>query len=746
MLKNRFYKILYIFVIFCLLNNFIFPQDAKNIATIKKGESIDQIIRKAANVVPSKYQYEWQKMEYICFIHFGINTFTGREWGEGKEDPKIFNPVNLDARQWVKVIKDAGMKMMIITAKHHDGFCLWPTKMTDHSVKKSPWKNGQGDIVADVAKACKEFGVKFGIYLSPWDRHEITYGEGEKYDDFFIAQLTELLSNYGEISEVWFDGACGEGANGKKQSYDFKRYYQVIRKLQPTAMISIMGPDTRWVGTESGYGRETEWSVVPNITQDVDFIAEYSQKNPVDGAFIPGNLMELDLGSREKIKNAKSLVWYPAEIDVSIRPGWFYHEAQDNLVKSPEKLLDIYFSSVGRNGVLLLNIPPDKNGLINKNDVSSLMGMKKILDATFSTNFLSGSKVNPSNEKKDHPAQMILDGKKNNYWTTKEGVESAVIEFEMKNKKSFNCAMLMEQILVGQRIESFKFEAWINGQWQEFTKGTTIGYKRLLRFPSISTGKVRLTIDKSRMSPTLKSVGLFKLPEQVNFQPEGCGFEENININLSTDVKDAEIFYTLDGTDPSEKSIKYTGQISLNKTTQLKAIALENGKICGLKTTSEYIKCKKVKSVKIENEFSAKYSPFGANTIINSKRGSLDFTDNQWLGFEGTDASVILDLGEEKHLQKISAGFFQQQGSWIFLPEKVLFSLSGDGNVWKNLNEIKTITEKNESVFVKDFSIQVESGKARFIKMYAKNIGICPDWHDGKGSKAWIFLDEIIIE
>jgi alpha-L-fucosidase len=487
-------------------------QDAKNYALIKPGEPIEAIVRQAANVVPSPRQLAWQEREFIAFAHFGINTFMDREWGDGKEDPSSFNPTNFDARQWVKVIKAAGMKLLILTAKHHDGFCLWPSKYTGHSVKNSPWRNGKGDVVKEVAQACRESGIEFGVYLSPWDRHEPTYGDSPVYNEHFRNQLRELLTNYGEISEVWFDGACGEGPNGKKQVYDWQSYYRVIRELQPHAVIAIMGPDVRWVGTESGYGRETEWSVIPIVLQNPDAIAAASKQNPIDAAFFPRDLTDEDLGSRQKIKNATALAWYPAETDVSIRPGWFYHESQDGQVKSPEQLVDIYYSSVGRNSVLLLNIPPDKQGQINEADVKSLMGMRAILDRTFRTNLVEGARVKASNEKEGHKAALLTDGNSTTYWTTTDGVESAVLEFDLPEDRTFDRAMLQENIRVGQRVEAFRLEAWDGKAWKEFTKGTTIGYKRLLRFPAVTAKRVRLTIDASRTSPTLASFGLFRSP------------------------------------------------------------------------------------------------------------------------------------------------------------------------------------------------------------------------------------------
>jgi len=485
----------------------------KNYAVIKPTDSEADIIRKAANVVPSPRQLRWQKLELTAFFHFGVNTFTNREWGTGKEDPAIFNPTHLDANQWVKVAKDAGFKQVILTAKHHDGFCLWPSKYTEHSVKNSPWKNGKGDVVREVADACKKQNMGFGIYLSPWDRNSPLYGT-EAYNDYFVNQLTELLTNYGRIDEVWFDGANGEGPNGKKQVYDFERWYQLIRKLQPSAVIAIMGPDVRWVGTESGYGRETEWSVVPADNLDQSAIESNSQQGI---AFKPtGDMTGDDLGSRDKIMKAKGLVWYPAETDVSIRPGWFYHPEENDKVKSPEKLLDIYFHSVGRNSVLLMNIPPDKEGLINEADIKNLKEWTKMRDDIFKNNLAKGAIITSSNgiskQARLSVGQAIIDNSYSTYWTTKGKDTSAVIELNLKKKKTFNVLMLQENITVGQRIEKFELEYFDGKEWKKATEGTTVGYKRLLQFDPVTTDKVRLKIISSRLNPTISEMGLYQEP------------------------------------------------------------------------------------------------------------------------------------------------------------------------------------------------------------------------------------------
>lgn len=462
-----------------------------------------EIIRKAANVVPSKRQLRWQQLELTAFYHFGVNTFTDREWGDGKEDPRVFNPSALDADQWVKTAKEAGIRQVILTAKHHDGFCLWPTATTKHSVAGSPWKGGRGDVVREVAEACRKHDMGFGVYLSPWDMNTSLYGT-EAYNDFFVRQLTELLTNYGKVDEVWFDGANGEGPNGKKQVYDFDRWYALIRKLQPEAVIAIMGPDVRWVGTETGFGRETEWSVVPVDERLQERIEAGSQK---DVTFRPlGDMMGNDLGSREKIRTARGLVWYPAETDVSIRPGWFYHEKEDSLVKSPRKLLDIYYASVGRNGVLLLNLPPDRRGLIPEQDAKNLRAWKKIIDNTFAHNLLKGAAVQGASGK---GIQALTDGAYHTYWTT-HGDTTATLEFALKQPEAFDVVLLQENITVGQRIEKFVLEYYSEGQWKKATGGTTVGYKRLLRFEPVVAQKIRLRILSSRLNPTLAEIGLYQ--------------------------------------------------------------------------------------------------------------------------------------------------------------------------------------------------------------------------------------------
>ena len=445
-----------------------FPADA----TV--AEKIDM----ASRLVPTPQQLEWQRMELTAFLHFGVNTFTGREWGDGTEDPAIFNPTSLDCEQWVRTLKESGFKMAIITAKHHDGFCLWPTKTTRHSVASSSWKDGKGDVVRELRDACKKYGIKFGVYLSPWDRNASCYGDSPAYNQFFIEQLTELLTNYGEVHEVWFDGANGEGPNGKKQIYDWDAILRTIRRLQPKAVTAIMGDDVRWVGNEKGIGRETEWSATA-LTPGI--YPRSGEQNKELGIFGKAK----DLGGRDIVARATELFWYPSEVDVSIRPGWFYHADQDKQVKSLNHLTDIYFKSVGYNSVLLLNIPPDLRGLINENDVQRLKEFSSYLKKTFARNY-------------------VLKG--NEAW---HGTSGTVRQYDIQKDALVNAFMIQEDISKGQRIESFLVEAYKDGSWIHMAEGTTVGYKRLVRFSDTRPERIRVTIRSARGVANVAAVGLF---------------------------------------------------------------------------------------------------------------------------------------------------------------------------------------------------------------------------------------------
>ena len=444
-----------------------------------EGATPEQKVDMASRLVPTPQQLEWQQMEFTAFLHFGMNTFTGNEWGHGTDSPELFNPSELDCEQWVKALKDGGFKMALITAKHHDGFCLWPTATTEYSVKNSPWKDGKGDVVRELRDACEKYGMKFGVYLSPWDRNAECYGDSPAYNKFFIEQLTELLSNYGEVHEVWFDGACGEGPNGKKQEYDWTAILAKIRELQPKAVTAIMGDDVRWVGNEGGMGRDTEWSatVLPP--------GSYTQKKEAIKETLGLDELSKDLGSRELLAKAQEAYWYPSEVDVSIRPGWFYHAHQDEQVRSLANLVNIYYRSVGCNSVLLLNIPPDRRGLIHEVDVQRIKELSDYITKTFADNQVVGG---------------------NTVWNAEIGQSK---EYEVKSGAMVNTFLIQEDIAQGQRVEDFLVEVYSNGAWQYAAEGTTVGYKRLLRFSDCQPEKIRVTIRGTRATANITNIGLY---------------------------------------------------------------------------------------------------------------------------------------------------------------------------------------------------------------------------------------------
>ena len=454
--------------------------------------------------VPSKSQIAWHQMEFYAFVHFNMNTFTNMEWGYGDESPDLFNPVELDCRQWARVCKEAGMKGIILTAKHHDGFCLWPSQYTEHSVMNSPWKDGKGDVVKELSEACKEYGLKMGLYLSPWDRNHSDYGSPE-YITYYRNQLTELLTNYGEIFEFWIDGANGGtgyygGADenrkvNRKTYYDWPNTFKIVRELQPGAVIfSDAGPDIRWVGNEQGWANETNWCLLRR-----------------DEAW-PGwpRYKELRSGHEDGTH------WVPAEVDVSIRPGWYYHSSEDSQVKTLHQLLDIYYHSVGRNANLLLNFPVDNRGLIHEKDVEHVFKLAETLKADFSTELAGGKKVTATNTRGNsrlYRASNVNDGNGETYWTTDDNIIDASLVIEMGEPVEFNRFVIQEYISLGQRVQEFTVEAMVEDNWKLLASETTIGYKRILRLPTVKTSSVRLNIIRSKASPLISNIELYNAPK-----------------------------------------------------------------------------------------------------------------------------------------------------------------------------------------------------------------------------------------
>ena len=452
-------------------------------------------------VVPTATQVEYQKMEYIGFIHFSLNTFTDKEWGYGDESPGIFNPTAFDADQWAKVARESGMKQLILTVKHHDGFCLWPSRYTEHSVKNSPWKNGKGDIVREFVDACRRQGIRVGFYLSPWDRNHAGYGT-ESYLQYYRNQLHELLTEYGEISEIWFDGANGGdgyyGGARETRRIDRTSYYQwkdtwaMIKALQPQVLLfSDAGPDIRWIGNERGYAGATNWSTL-------------NTENVIVGA---ADTKYLNMGDPQG-KN-----WVIPLCDTSIRLGWFYHPEQDDQVKSLQQLLDVYYMSVGRNGTLLLNVPPDRRGLFHENDVERLQEFRSVLDETFQHDLAFGKSVSASNVRQEHSKfapDNTTDGDQESYWAGEENTRQALLEIDLQEPAACDRILLQEPIRFGQRISKFEVKGRVRGEWTHLAYGTTIGYKRILRIPQVEVDRIRINIQDGINTPALSNIGLYK--------------------------------------------------------------------------------------------------------------------------------------------------------------------------------------------------------------------------------------------
>ena len=425
---------------------------------------------RGARPVPTPSQLEWQRDELAMFLHFGVNTFTDREWGDGRESPSIFAPSRLDAGQWARTARAAGFRAVILTAKHHDGFCLWPTRTTTHSVASSPWRGGRGDVVREFVDACRAERLKVGLYLSPWDRHEPSYGDSPRYNDLYCEQLTELLTQYGPIHEVWFDGANGEGPNGRRQVYDWPRVWGLVRRLQPAAvMFSDAGPDVRWIGNERGVAGETNWSTVdPAVV-------------PYPGATGDGVMRMLQQG------DPNGTVWRPGETHVSIRRGWFYHPAEDTRVRSVDNLVGLYFTSVGRNSKLLLNVPPTPDGLIHDVDVERLIGMRQALDAVFRTNVLASRPV------PWHP----------------RGPRAAQATVTFGTPVTVSITDLKEPIERGQVVARYLVQGLTGGGWQPLARGTTIGYRKLDRFAPVEVTALRVTVEDALDTPPVVTVAAY---------------------------------------------------------------------------------------------------------------------------------------------------------------------------------------------------------------------------------------------
>ncbi|QDH78510.1 alpha-L-fucosidase [Echinicola soli] len=609
--------------------------------------------------VPSERQLAWQDLEFYAFVHFNMNTFSNMEWGMGDEDPKTFNPTALDCRQWAKVAKDAGMKGIIITAKHHDGFCLWPTATTGHSVKNSSWKDGKGDVIKELSEACKEYGLKFGVYLSPWDRNNPHYGTPE-YIDIFRTQLRELLTNYGEVFEVWFDGANGGtgyygGANeerrvDKRNYYDWENTYSIIRELQPNAVIfSDGGPDIRWVGNEEGHAYKTTWS---NLKRD-----------EVYGG-MPEYASEYSAGQEDGTH------WVPAEVDVSIRPGWYYHPYEDHKVKSLPKLLDIYYESLGRNGSLLLNFPVDRRGLIHEKDAEQVQKLADKIKEDFAHNLASekGEIAASETRGKGYGAAMAMDDDESTYWATTDGTVSGTLTVTFDKPTTFNRFLAQEYIALGQRVKAFTVEVETESGWEEIASETTIGYKRILRFPDVTATSVRFSVTDAKACPTISEIGIFNAPKVV-MAPE---ISRSVSGMVSLEAADqgVDIYFTTDGSTPGKDSKKYESpfEVITPKTVQAIVIDQASGK------TSE------VGRVDFD------LAKANWKVINGADKADQAIDENLHTNYTSKNNEVVIDLGAAVDLKGFT--YMPMQSRYMSgVIQQYEFAISTDGGNWKTVRK-----------------------------------------------------------
>ena len=603
--------------------------------------------------IPDERQKAWQELEFYGFVHFNMNTFSDREWGFGDEKPEQFNPTNLDARQWARIAKEAGMKGLIITAKHHDGFVLWPSKYTEHSVKNSPWRDGEGDLIQEFVDACREYGLKVGIYYSPWDRNHPDYGKPE-YITYMRNQLTELLSNYGEIFEVWFDGANGGtgwygGANEERKVdkftyYDWPTTHELVRKLQPNAMMfSDAGPDVRWVGNEHGFAYETTWS---NLMRDSVY----------------AGMPDFDKWATGQENGTH---WVPAESDVSIRPGWYYHAYEDHKVKTLPELMEIYYKSIGQNSSLLINFPVDTRGLIHEKDEAAIVEMAAKIKEDFANNLAKGASFTASSDRgKGYKADLLSDGDFNTYWTTPDGKVEASVEVDFGKAVTFNRILIQEFVNLGQRVKSFSVEKQVNGNWEKIADGTTIGYKRILRVPDTEAEKIRINFHDGRGIPVISEIGVYYAPPLL-FPPRIARTPEG-KVSLQAAEEGLQVFYTLDGSTPQAGGKLYSEELEVTQPTTVKALVFDP---------------KTGKSSAIQQvDFDLPKASWKA--IGKSEEVQKAFDEKTGTYWTSTTNELVVDLGQSVSLKGFT--YMPMQGRYPsgFIAEYTL-EVSEDGKTWK---------------------------------------------------------------
>ncbi|MDC6361687.1 MULTISPECIES: alpha-L-fucosidase [Flavobacteriaceae] len=651
---------------------------------------------KPVGPTPSQRQMDWHELQYYAFIHFNMNTFTNMEWGTGGESVDLFNPTQLDTRQWAKVAKEAGMKGIILTAKHHDGFCLWPTKTTEHSVKNSPWKDGKGDVVQELADACKEYGLKLGLYLSPWDRNNEYYGKPE-YVEIFHEQLRELLTNYGELFEVWFDGANGGsgyygGANetrkiDNKTYYEWEKTTEMIRELQPNAVIfSDGGPDIRWVGNEEGWANETNWSVM--------------RRDEIH----PGwpRYVELRSGHEDGTH------WLPAEVNTSIRPGWYYHPGEDHQVKTLPRLVRTYYESIGRNGNFLLNLPVDDRGLVHETDVQQLIALKAQIDKDFAQELAQGNTAEASNVRGNSSsfnAEKAIDGNFDTYWSTDDGTTQASITVSFDEPTKVNRILLQEYVPLGQRIKKFTVSAEVDGTWQVLDEQTTVGYKRILRFETVTASQVKVDILDAKGPITLSTLELYNAPPflvdpKINRNREGM-----VSIEVPDD--EVDLYVTTNGDDPTTASQKYDGPFPVLTPATIKAIAVNPNNGQQTQAVSQYFdlakKDWKVVGALENNADVVKLMDEDPYTFWATDKDSSDINE------------ITIDLGASHTLTGFSYWPIQERYPFGMIT-KYEFLVSQDNRTWKSASKGEFGNVFNNRIEQK---VKFEPVSGRYIKLRA---------------------------
>jgi alpha-L-fucosidase len=649
--------------------------------------------------LPTQKQVDWQEMEFYAFVHFSLNTFTNKEWGYGDESPELFNPTNLDVRQWARVVKEAGMKGIILVAKHHDGFCLWPSAYTQRSVKNSPWKNGKGDLVKELAAACKEYGLKLGLYLSPWDRNRADYGKPE-YVTYFRNQLKELLSNYGDVFEMWFDGANGGdgyygGANETRkintlEYYKWDETYKLIYKIAPNTLVWGVGPsEARWIGNEEGRAGKTNWSLL-------------RQRDELAGKVHYSEFMS---GHQDGEK------WVPGEADVSIRPGWFYHAIEDDKVRPLDEMVDIYYESIGRNATLLLNLPVDKRGLVHENDQARLKELVSTIKEDFKTDVLTATKISADNVRGNNAefaAKKVSDRNKNTYWATDDNIKSASIVFEFNKPTPINRILLQEYIKLGQRVKAFNVEAKVDEKWISLAQETTIGYKRILRIDRVTASALKINIADSKASILISNIEAYNAPTFVRM-PKILR-DKNGNVTIKSQGENA-IYYTIDGSNPTQKSILYKGVFQYKKAFEIKAFAIDTVENISSAVTT------------------AKYGASKENwKILTASSGDLNSVNRIIDGNPNTDWSFGDNLNKLPQEITIDMGSILDINGFTYIPQQVGNNLNLISNYefYSSLDNVEWILQsQGEFSNIKSNPIEqvktFKKDKARYIRFVARS-------------------------